>query len=202
MPTGYTASVLDGTITDLEPFAMQLARGMGALVMMRDHPSDAPIPEKFEPSDYHAKRLEEARAERDRLYAMSEDECADAASLEAAEYDECVEERRIEHAAQRARYAAMIAKVEAWRGAPEGIKEFALEQLRTGMEFDCREPFTWYEDRPSEDGSAWRAGKLEKAARDIEYHSAEHGKEMARTESRNAWLAQLRKSLAAKEPTS
>lgn len=54
MPTGYTANVPDG-IT-FEQFVWQCARGMGALVMMRDEPTGAPIPERFEPSDYNAKR--------------------------------------------------------------------------------------------------------------------------------------------------
>lgn len=199
MPTGYTAAVVDGSLTELEPFIWQLARGMGALITMRDDPHDAPIPERFEPSDYNAKRLSEAQAERDRLYAMTDFDCEVAARMEATAYDERVAKHRAEKAEQRQRYQSMIDKVRAWQGAPEGIKEFGLEQLARGMEFDCPEPFTWYEDRPSEDGSVWRSGKLAKVARDIEYHSAEDAKERARVDGRNAWLAQLRRSLAKAE---
>lgn len=67
MPTGYTANVHDG-IT-FEQFVWQCARGMGALVTMRDEPTGAPIPERFEPSDYNAKRLQEAKDELVRLRA-------------------------------------------------------------------------------------------------------------------------------------
>lgn len=60
MPTGYTADLtLD---TPFERFAMRCARAMGACVMMRDDPMDAPIPDKWEPDDYYRKRLEDAKA--------------------------------------------------------------------------------------------------------------------------------------------
>ena len=44
MPTGYTAPVQDGKIVTLKDFAWCCARGMGALVTMREAPSDAEIP--------------------------------------------------------------------------------------------------------------------------------------------------------------
>lgn len=43
-------------------FAMRCARNFGALIMMRDEPLDAPIPEKFEPSGYYKKEYEKAKA--------------------------------------------------------------------------------------------------------------------------------------------
>ena len=195
MPSAYTADVADGKISDLSTFAMQLARGMGATITMRDDPWDKPIPEAFEPSSWNANKLAEVRAERDRLYAMSD---ADASATAQAEHDEWAASRdaaEADHAARRERYLSMIAQVEAWQGAPEGIKEFGLEQLRAGLDFDCRQPFKFYSEEPSVDGSAWKAAKLEKVARDIEYHAKEDAKERARTEGRNAWIAQLRRSL-------
>lgn len=53
MPTGYTAAVEDGTITEFDDFAWQCARAFGALIMMRDDPMSAPIPQKFEPTAEH-----------------------------------------------------------------------------------------------------------------------------------------------------
>lgn len=196
MPTGYTAAVADGKITDLEPFIWQLARGMGALIMMRDDPWDAPVPEKFEPSQYSADRLVEARAERDRIRSMSAAEADAAAKSEAEKHDQSEAKYRADKIAQRERYQAMIDKVEAWESAPEGIKEFGLEQLRTGMKFDCPAEITFWDERPSEDGQEWRLGKLQKIERDIAYHAKGQGEEDARTEGRNSWLAHLRKSLA------
>lgn len=197
MPTGYTAAVADGEISELEPFVWQLARGMGALVTMRDEPWDAPIPESFEPSTkYYDEALATARSERDRLYGMSGKDAQAAADAEYAEWNRQRDAASEDHRARRNRYNAMLAQVVQWQGAPEGIKEFALEQLTTGRDFDCREPFQFYRDPPLRDGSEWRRAKLEKCARDIANLEAERAKEVARTEGRNAWLTQLRKSLA------
>jgi len=196
MPTGYTAAVVDGSITELEPFVWQLARGMGALVSMRDEPWGAPVPERFEPSQYNAERLAEARAEQHRLRVMTSKEAQAAAVAEVAECERNKADYFARRNAERQRYEAMITKVQAWERAPEGIKEFALEQLHRGMEFDCPlDAEKYYSECPTRDGDEWRRLKLEKCEKDIIYHAAEQAKEDARIEGRNAWLAQLRASL-------
>jgi hypothetical protein len=195
MPTGFTASVADGTVTDLETFALTLARGMGALVMMRDEPWDTPIPDAFEPSDYYTKRLVELKAERERVEGLF------GAQLEAEvqkltdEYYEAEAKSRQRHEEQKQRYLDMIAKVEAWQGAPEGIKSFGLSQLRDSLNFDCREPFKYYGVLPDPDPENWKQQKLEDIEKDILYHAKNHAEEVERTESRNRWIKQLKESL-------
>ncbi|MBI0474201.1 hypothetical protein D9601_02325 [Sphingomonas sp. MA1305] len=168
---------------------------MGATITMRDDPWDKPIPEAFEPSQWNANKLEEAKAERARLYGMSDAEAQRAADAEHREWVQARAAAEADHTARRQRYQDMLALVEQWQGAPEGIKEFGLEQLRTGMDFDCGRPFKFYQDEPPTDGAVWKAGKLDEVARDIQYHATEDAKERARTDSRNAWIAQLRRSL-------
>lgn len=195
MPTGYTADVQSGAITELKPFVMQLARGMGALVMMRDDPHDAPIPERFEPSPYYAERLAKTEAEVERLRTMSDEDAEAAAVAAHAEVMAAYEESKAEHEAQRNRYLAMIEKVEAWQGAPEGIKEFALSQLRDSLDFDCREPFRFYRSTDKLTGAEWRAQALHDAQRSLGYDRKAHDDEVTRVEARNQWLTQLRRSL-------
>lgn len=60
MPTGYTASVADGTTTTLRAFALQCARAFGATVTMRDDPMSAEIPERFEPGGFYRRLMEQA----------------------------------------------------------------------------------------------------------------------------------------------
>jgi hypothetical protein len=195
MPTGYTAPVADGTVTDLRTFALQCARGMGALIMMRDDPWDAPIPEAFEPSDHSQKKLAELRAERERLYGLSDDE-ADAAAK--AEFDEKTAAKArwlSEQREQRLRYEAMIEQVTPWQRAPEGLKEFMLDQLYRGLEFDCPRNDTYWDEPKLLSGIEWRSAKLAKVQRDIEYHSVEDAKERERALSRTAWITQLRAAL-------
>lgn len=195
MPTGYTAAVVDGTITDLRTFALQCARGMGALVMMRDSPWDAPIPERFEPSDYHAKKLDEARAELQAIYNLTNAQAEDAAKAEFEEDVATMKSWFANKAVQRERYLQMIAKVEAWERAPEGLKEFMLEQLRSGLDFDSPQNPKYWKAPVRQTGDGWRVAKIDKLQESIAYHTTELAKEVARTEGRNAWVAQLRLSL-------
>jgi hypothetical protein len=195
MPTGYTAAVADGTITDLRTFALQCARGMGALIMMRDEPHDAPIPERFEPSDYNAVALDAAKAERQSLYDMTNDEADAAAEAEFAEKTKVKQKRLADRAEQRARYQNMIDLVKPWERAPDGLKEFMLGQLHESMEFDCPERDTYWDEPVLLTGSEWRKAKLAKVERDILYHAEHDAKERARTESCNTWIAQLRSAL-------
>lgn len=197
MPTGYTAAVADGTITDLKSFALQCARGMGALIAMRDEPWDAPIPERFEPSSYNADKLAEVQAELAALRAMSPKEWEDAAHAEHQSRLASYEDWKRKNAEQRERYDAMLAKVREWTGAPEGLKPFMVEQLERGREFDCPEDRKWY--GPSLEpitGEEWKAEREQELMRQSAYHAGEHQKEVDRTEGRNAWIAQLRASLS------
>lgn len=193
MPTGYTAKLAQGP-QSFEDFVWSAARAMGALVMMRDEPTGAPIPERFEPSDYHIKRLREAKAESLRLRAMTEEEADAAAEREYGEAHARWLERQSANAAQRERYEAMAREVVAWKpptGDHQGFKDFMLEQLASSIKFDCYEP----EEPEKRPGLVWQAEGIAKAERDIDYHAKEHQAEVARTESRNRWLAALRRSV-------
>jgi hypothetical protein len=198
MPTGYTAGVADGTITELTPFALQLARGMGALIMMRDDAWDAPIPERFEPNTYHAEQLAALRDELARLIDLSPEEAQERADAAFAEAQATKQKYIAEKHDQRARYKAMLDKVVAWEGAPDGLKDFALQQLNEGMRFDCGEgrDFDFWPDPERFDGETWRSTELERVGRQIGSHARENAAERQRVGERNVWIAQLRKSLA------
>lgn len=195
MPTGYTAEVADGSATDLETFVMRLARGMGALLPMRDEPSSARIPEKFEPSSYNKEQLVKLENDLKHYLELTGDDLL----FEWCEARQRVDTARVNREQQleleRERYLKMIEAVEAWTGQPEGIKEFALEQLHSGMEFDCPKEFKWYGEVISDNPKAWRLGQLARITSDIDYHTKSYAKECERTNSRNEWLAQLRESL-------
>lgn len=190
MPTGYTAAVETGEITSLKDFAMSCARGMGALVMMRDEPHGAPIPERFEPStEWHEKKLQEARAELTEVDTLSDEECEARAQ---ADYEARLKSHEEYEAAQQARndrYEAMIKKVRAWHTEAEGIREFMLDQLRISM--------TDYTPFPPErlSGFDWKTSVRQEALRSISYAEKAIADETHRTAMRNQWLADLRRSL-------
>lgn len=196
MPTGYTHAVQTGEITEFPDFAMQCARAFGALIMMRDEPSGAEIPEAFEPSTYSAERATEARAKLAALQAMTDPEIKAAADADYRGRLDSWEQRKRKRAEGKARYEAMLAKVTAWTPpTPDHVemKSFMLDQLKESIKFDCSgdydvkpEPVSIYE---------WRIAEINRLTKDIAYHEKAQAEEVARTEGRNLWLRALRDSL-------
>lgn len=200
MPTGYTAKLCEQDVSFNE-FVMTCARAMGACVMMRDEPFDAPMPEEFKPSPYHAEKLAEAEAEIERASKMSDADCEAAAlaefEKEGAHYRQMVEKG----IASAARLRAMQAKVKDWVSPSsdhDGLKTFMLEQLATTLNFDGVDDY--YQKQLAKlrkkTPTEHRLHKMEKAQKDIDYHHAEYLKEVDRTEKRTAWIKALRISLA------
>jgi hypothetical protein len=194
MPTGYTAEVGEGISFD--QFVWQCARAFGALVMMRDDPANARVPERFEPSDWNAKQLAVAKDRLATLQVMS----PEAARINAkAEYDAAVKAREERIASKQAlsdKYHAMLAKVVQWEvPSPEhqGLKDFMAEQLRQSIDFDCSME---YDAAPLLlPGDAWLTKAIAGAQREVDHHAKAHAEEVERTEGRNRWLADLRKSV-------
>lgn len=194
MTTGYTADINGVTF---EQFAMRCARAFGALVLMRDQPSDAPIPERFEPSDYHLKKIEESKAELKKLNQMSMAE----ANQEAARLWDAEESNRVKRLEEcrslRQQYEALLAEAKAWVPPTADhikLKEFMTQQLENTINFDCSEDY-YLNPIPLLSAEQWLDQKKAKAQHNIEYHTQEHVEEVERTNGRNSWLQSLRESL-------
>lgn len=194
MPTGYTAGVADGKITEFRDFAMACARAFGAPITMRDEDANATIPLAFEPSTYHQERLTKAQEELRELLSLTPEQ-AELRSFK--DYEKIMKRRRRyneENSLQRERYEQMLAKVMAWQPPSpdhEGLKSFMASQLADSINFDCSH--VWNEPNRLT-GEAWRANRIAKAEHDIEFHVREWQDEVKRTEERNLWLSQLRES--------
>ena len=196
MPTGYTANIPEGI--SFEQFVWQCARGMGALIMMRDEPGDAPIPERFEPSEYHNKKIAEAEVELSRLEGLTVDEAAKECSISHEKEETRKANRLAKNRQQIEAYKLMLKKATNWQPPTkdhEGFKEFMVDQIQKSVDFDDDEKLY----QPSEilKTEAWLTERIAKAKWDIEYHTKNHKEEIERTESRNYWLAELRNSLSA-----
>lgn len=195
MPTGYTAAIADGI--SFRDFALRCARAFGALVTMRDDPMDAPIHD-FVPADYHSKALAKARTRLAELNRMTLDGAEQAAQ---EEYDEAARSRAESIAKDRAlseAYGAMRRQVEAWNPPTAdhvGLKDFMLKQIDESIRFDSMADY--YRENPIKriQAAEWLEKQRTSAMWDIEYHAKEHAAEVARVESRNAWVEALRESL-------
>lgn len=197
MPTGYTADVGEGTVTEFDDFVWRCARGMGALIMMRDEPMSAPIPERFEASTkYHDERLAAAIARLAELQAMEPAQVREAALQAHARAYASWNSYRVEKKQKRGRYEAMLARVNAWTPPTDnhvGLQSFMRQQLEESIRFDC----DYEAPAPVSPGpDAWHAQEIEQAERDIARNTKYRAEEIERTEGCNRWLADLRKSLA------
>ena len=194
MPTGYTAAVKDGI--SFEQFTWNCARAFGALIMMRDEPSDAKVPETFAPSDYYAQSLAAAFSRLNSLKAMPVAEAQASSIADHAAAIRRLAERVNEAQDLRNSYNEMLAKVIKWSpptSEHESLKEFMAEQLRTSIEFDCN---TDHLITPLQlDGPTWLAKAIANAEEDIARYSRLQEEEIARTQQRNDWIAALRASV-------
>jgi len=194
MPTGYTAAIKDG-IT-FRQFALNCARAFGALVTMRDEPNDAPIPESFQPSDYHIKRIAEIEKELNDLRTLTDSEAEARARLE---YDE--ELKRYEKALEEAfelkeKYLDMLKQVKAWQEpTPEHkeYKNFMIKQIEESIDFDCDTEY--YTTPKLKSGGVWLSERLAGLVKDLEYHKEKNLKEVERATGRTEWVNALRSSL-------
>lgn len=195
MHTGYTYMVADGTVSDLRTFALRCARGMGACVMMRDDPMDKEPPKQFEPDlSYYNKRLEETQKRLDELAVMTPEQRHEAAEAAWQARLDSEAKYQTEDDTEHQRIVAMHEKVLAWEGAPEGLKEFMLEQL--GMSMDRYEGprKSLLPEKPTTE--EWYREEFKRAGEAVGRAAEQIAMEKARTAGRNAWLAQLWASLA------
>jgi len=194
MATGYTHKLHDGEPQTFPEFALACARAFGALILMRDDPPDAEIPDRFEPSNHYAKALGEAQARYAELQAMTTDQAEAEAAKVYAENLRYWRESVAKAAAVVERYEAMLAEVEAWEpptAEHQGLKEFMAEQLTSSIRFDGS---TLDEPKPLT-GEEWLKREKERAYKNIGHYAEEQAKEIARAEQRSAWVRALRESL-------
>ena len=199
MPTGYTADVVDGKITDFNPFALQCARAFGALITMRDDPWDTKIPDEFEPSDYNLKKLEEARQRNIELQSMSMEQVQTACNKDYEEACARRTEYKAEQQLQNNRLTMMEKQVLAWNPPSANhveMKKFMLDQIRISKH--DLSYFDTYGAVKKLEPEEWLREQLDKIQKDIGYHAAEYEKEVERTKSRTLWVKQLKDSLLVK----
>jgi hypothetical protein len=198
MPTGYTAAVQDGSVT-FNQFVWRCARAMGALVMMREDPVDAPI-EEFKPSDYYAKVVAKAEAEIARLEAMTPGELEELVGKERAKLTEDNARYVREKALARERYDAMLKQVEAWEPPTHdhcGLRDFMAQQLESSIEFDCGTP---YQAPLPGNPKDWRDERIASLRASLSRLREDAAKEIERTNARNEWVRTLKASVPYERP--
>lgn len=189
MPTGYTADVMYGKVTELEEYALACARAFGALIDMRDEPKGAEIKE-LEPSDYHSTAAKSLVVKLSSYWDKSEEEIH-------AEYEEyyrgavaAAEESNANNRKALENYQAMLDKVRAWTPPTDdhhGLKRFMIEQLESSISYDSFE----YDSPTRMDPIKWHQERIDNCNELIDYHTKNYREEVVRVKERNQWIRDL-----------
>ena len=195
MPTGYSAPVVDGEITDTHTYARRCLRAFGVAVMQRDQPLDEPVPRVQEPDlTWYNKCIKDAQERLEFFENGTEKEIRKAwkddlhkRTLERAEW---AKKTKLENQ----RIDAMIAKIEQWDGAPSNfdIKGFMIDQLnisRTDPSYAHDPISTWL---TPED---YRQSCIRNAKHSIEYNKTSIQEEIDHVNERNKWMNEFENSL-------
>lgn len=191
MPTGYTSNIYNGKEVSMADFLFGCAREMMPLVIMRDEPMDAPIPDEFKPVDYHLKELNKSRSELKKYQAMSDEDYAKDSSVRLEEHNKDNQRRNKEADNLRKRYQSIKDSVMAWNPPTDDhkpLKEYAIEQLDSSINFDTK-----HYDWPFKNKT--RQENIESLLKDVDYHTAENAKEIERAVWRTNWVQKLKQSL-------
>lgn len=195
MPTSYTAKVEDGTVTELRDYMLICARAFGALVMMRDEPLDAPIPERFEPDTrYYDEQIAMLTKEISRITALTPDDALTESLAANNEVRRLHREREVADQERLRRHQAMAAKVRAWMPPSpdhDEYKAFMLQQLE--------ESAKWLGTKrdlpPMSIGETWRQERLADLADSLARATKRRSEEIERTAQRQKWVDALRAAL-------
>lgn len=194
MPTGYTADIANG-ITFKE-YALRCARNFGALIMMREEPTGAPIPDEFPPSDYYVKAIEVANKEISMLKSATKEELDNLASAKFRADKEYYSKRLRDNSELKTKYMAMLREAKAYVPPTDDHIEYAnflVSQIEESINWDCNISHMKRLIRMT--GRAYQTERLEKLTRDVNYHTAENAKEVQRASARSIWVKELKKSL-------
>lgn len=199
MPTGYTCKVEDGEITELKDYLLSCARGFGAMIHMRDDSMD----KQYEPkivSDYHLNALNKAKKEYEEFLTITNEEIQQKLDESYENEIESKKEGLAKFKVQKQRYEDMLAKVETWQEPTEQhkkLKEFAIEQLKSSIDWDCSDSSEkYYLEEPVKDTSEhYKTWKLNSLLADIKYHTEHYEKECKSVEESNKWVEDLVNSI-------
>jgi hypothetical protein len=193
MPTGYTAIIEDDENVTFEQYAWRCARAFGALVLLRDDPLEARVPERFEPSAYYAEAVKRDESRLAELLSMTPEQ---AEALYLADFESKTKHYKkyvAENARLMERYRRMADRVSKWAPpTPDHTKlrEFMLQQIETSLPYQSAQELPKPVPAPK-----WLVEHIASAKSDLDRSRKCLADEVARCKQRNEWLAALRASI-------
>lgn len=203
MPTGYTAGIIDGKITNFSDFAKLCMRNFGATMHLRDEPLNAPYKPR-EISSYHDEKLKEAKFELTYLSELSDEQIIAKRKGEIEDEISRLNKYITECRVNKMRLENILSVATKWNPpTPEhsGIKEFMVQQLTDTITADADEAY--WDDKKKElenellflKPSVLRKTYIDKCNWSVDYHAKELGAEILRVNNSNKWVEVFLQSL-------
>lgn len=204
MPTGYTAGILDGTITTFPQYAKLCMRAFGATIHLRDESLDAEY-EKRTPSDYYSKEIEKAKQLLKDAETLSDEEIITNRKTELETSKEYHLKAIAKAKVDTKNMNDILKDVRKWQPPTSehtGIKDFMIDQIEKTLDFDCK---TKYHDEGlakielellTLNASEIRKSMIEKAKKDFEYNTKNYNEDVERCDKSNQWVSDFVGSLA------
>ena len=200
MPTGYTAGVMDGTITEFKDYAFQCARAFGALVMQRDDPLTPNIP-VLKVDDYYSAAVREAEEEVKQISSMTSKQI-ETEFLKSKARDIKYHTKGIKDQEKtRERYLKMLEEAKKFVAPTDehvSYRDFLISQLEESLNWDCRSNYHQEQlakTKRKKSAKSWHREGLAEAKYRLKYAKKSLKEEIERVKSRNDWLSQLKKAV-------
>lgn len=203
MPTGYTAHIEDGEITNGKEFLRLCTRAFGIAIDVKDEPLSTHTPSSFEPSPFYKESYDRALKKLEEVNKMTFEE---AKIQMRADYEKRISDykRYVEQSIfQNEKYSKLRKEVEEWippTEEHEGIKKFALEQI--DMSMTKQKYIDEYLELSKEEFNDSDEAVKKYISDIIDYHQRNMERsykswqeELERTRSKNEWMAKFLESL-------
>lgn len=201
MPTGYTAKIVDGEMTEFDDFAKSCVRNFGAAMHMKDESIDVKYTPKNVDANYYEKSINKSLKELKELNSKTDEEIIEDElksmvenriyHLEQAQKDIKVAERLI----------VFLNKARAWKPPTQehiNFKNFMIEQLQTTIDHDGNPDYhiraiDEIDKRLAEgiDAEEHRRTQIECINKDIARSQERTWNEINNTYSSNKWVIDL-----------
>lgn len=203
MPTGYTAGIVNGTITTFPQFVKQCMRAFGATIYMRDEDLDKEYELRI-PSNYHIDALNIAKEKLKQAETLTDAELIEMYTKELEESKKYHLESIINQEIAENKLKEFLTKAIEFKAPTsehEGLRKFMIEQLQLTIDSDCKNLYHYEKlqqietDLKNINVNKIRIDLINKEKENIEYHLREYTIELKRCTDSNLWVEQLLKSL-------
>lgn len=193
--TGYVHEMVKNDL-NFNQFVWCCARAFGALINMREAPTDAPIPEEVTPSSFYANALKDSQKEVKRLNKMTNEQKIRYGERKKKESISSLKKSIKEQEDTNKKINTMIDQVNEWQPKEEqkSLKDFILQQLKSSLE-KTDHLQNELENKEKIDPLELFHLHLSIENNSVQYYEAQVAKEKRNLQETNQWLKNLRESV-------